>query len=84
MTTAETTFTRLRDQILGYRRGLGDLIAGGGIWALIVLFIVWAALEERDALVVGIVSGSILALGAVGLTLIYGVSSSATSPTATR
>lgn len=73
MTTAETTFTRLRDQILGYRRGLGDLIAGGGLWALIVLFIVWAALEERDALVVGIVSGSILALGAVGLTLIYGV-----------
>ena len=73
MTTAETTFTRLRDQILGYRRGLGDLIAGGGLWTLIVLFIVWAALDERDALVVGIVSGSILALGAVGLTLIYGV-----------
>jgi branched-chain amino acid transport system permease protein len=40
---------------------------------MISVFIVFAALQERDALFVGIVSGSIFALGAVGLTLIYGV-----------
>jgi branched-chain amino acid transport system permease protein/neutral amino acid transport system permease protein len=73
VTTAGTTVARLRDQLLGYRRGFGDLMGGAGLFALIGVFLVWASIQERDALVVGVVSGSILALGAVGLTLIYGV-----------
>ena len=40
---------------------------------MIVLFFVWAVIDRRDAVMIGIVEGSILALGAVGLTLVYGV-----------
>jgi len=72
--TAETTVQpRLSDHLREFLRTRGDIAAGWTIWALITVFIVWAALDERDALVVGMVSGSIFALGAVGLTLIYGV-----------
>lgn len=74
MATIETTVQpRLSDQLREFLRTRGDFVAGLVIWGLITVFIVFAALQERDALVVGIVSGSIFALGAVGLTLIYGV-----------
>lgn len=56
-----------------YLRYLTSLATGAGVWAAIALFVGWAAAEERDALVIGIVSGSIFALGATGLTLIYGI-----------
>jgi branched-chain amino acid transport system permease protein/neutral amino acid transport system permease protein len=73
MTTADATYTSLRDRIRTYRRDFGDLVAGAGLWVLIGMFLIYAFVYQRDALTVGIVSGSILALGAVGLTLIYGV-----------
>jgi branched-chain amino acid transport system permease protein len=74
MATVETVVQpRFSDQFREFMRTRGDTLAGYGLWALIAVFIAWAALDERDALVVGIVSGSIFALGAVGLTLIYGV-----------
>ncbi len=73
MAAADSSAFRLRDQLLDYWRSFGDLMGGAGLFALIGAFLVWASISERDALVVGIVSGSILALGAVGLTLIYGV-----------
>jgi branched-chain amino acid transport system permease protein/neutral amino acid transport system permease protein len=70
--TAETTPT-FRDQFIAFRRNFGDLVSGAGLWLLIAAFITYAFIQERDALTVGVVAGSILALGAVGLTLIYGV-----------
>lgn len=56
-----------------YQRQFGNFATGAGLWLVIITFIVWAAFAERDALVVGIIFGAILALGAVGLTLIFGV-----------
>lgn len=73
MTAAEATTTSLREQLLTYRRTLGELASNFGIWALIVLFLVYSFIDQRDALTVGVVSGSIFALGGIGLTLIYGV-----------
>lgn len=56
-----------------YGRLLASMASGAGLWAAIAGFVVWAAASERDALVIGVVSGSIFALGATGLTLIYGI-----------
>lgn len=61
------------DQLRDWQRRFGNFATGAGLWIVIVAFIIWAAVAERDALVVGIIFGAILALGAVGLTLIYGV-----------
>lgn len=72
MATAETT-TTLRDQFIAFRRNFSDVASGAGLWALIALFLIYSFIQERDALTTGVVAGSILALGAVGLTLIYGV-----------
>jgi branched-chain amino acid transport system permease protein/neutral amino acid transport system permease protein len=71
--TAETSPASLRDQIIAFRRNFGDVVSGAGLWLLIAAFLVYAFVDQRDALTVGVVSGSIFALGAVGLTLIYGV-----------
>ncbi len=54
-------------------RALGDLLGGPGIWVLIAALIVWSAIATTQLFVVGIIVGSILALGAIGLTLIYGI-----------
>lgn len=72
MATAESE-VRLSDQFRDWQRSFGNFATGAGLWIAIIGFVVWSALSERDALVVGIIFGSILALGAVGLTLIYGV-----------
>lgn len=63
--TLATTFGRFRR--------LSDTATAVGIWGLIGALFVWAALAETQLLVVGIIVGSILALGAIGLTLIYGI-----------
>jgi branched-chain amino acid transport system permease protein len=42
-------------------------------WLLIGGFALWAALARTDQFVVGIIVGSLYALAAVGLTLIYGI-----------
>lgn len=73
MATAEKSPAGLRDQILAFRRNFGDVVSGVGLWLLIAAFLVYAFVDQRNALTVGVVSGSIFALGAVGLTLIYGV-----------
>ena len=54
-------------------RGRGDELVVTGMWANILVFGTWAILTETDAFAVGVVTGSILALGAIGLTLIYGI-----------
>jgi branched-chain amino acid transport system permease protein len=56
-----------------YRRIAGGLLAGPGFWVILFGLGVWALIAETDAFVIGIVTGSVLALGAIGLTLIYGV-----------
>jgi len=67
---------RLNDQLAELRhrfRPLLDALSAWGLWVLIGALFVWAALDERQLFVVGIVVGSIYALGALGLTLIYGI-----------
>ena len=54
-------------------RSAGEFASGPGIWIAIIGLGAWAAIDRTDAFVVGIVSGSILALGALGLTLFFGV-----------
>lgn len=44
-----------------------------GPWLLIGLFVVWAAIAQTQQFVVGVIVGSLYALSAVGLTLIYGI-----------
>lgn len=73
MTAAETSVLTLREQIAAFRRNFGETISGAALWLLIAAFLVYSVIAERDALTTGIVAGSIFALGAVGLTLIYGV-----------
>jgi branched-chain amino acid transport system permease protein/neutral amino acid transport system permease protein len=51
----------------------GDAIVAGGLWAVIGVCAGWAFVAETQLSVVGLIVGSILALGAIGLTLIYGV-----------
>jgi branched-chain amino acid transport system permease protein/neutral amino acid transport system permease protein len=54
-------------------RRWGDDLIISGLWANILVFGAWAILTRTDAFAVGIVTGSVLALGAIGLTLIYGI-----------
>lgn len=48
---------------------------GGGrvLWAAIILFGIFSIFAYTDQFVIGIIVGSIYALGALGLTLIYGI-----------
>jgi len=71
--TAETTRASISDRLRDYQRIIVPWLTGAGLWLTIVVFMLWAVVQERDAFVVGVVVGSIFALGAVGLTLIYGV-----------
>lgn len=73
MATAETTRESIGDRLRDYQRTIIPWLTGAGLWLTIVAFMVWAVIQERDAFTVGVVVGSIYALGAVGLTLIYGV-----------
>lgn len=54
-------------------RPFADAAVGIGIWVLIGGLFFWAAVAETQLFVVGVIVGSILALGAIGLTLIYGI-----------
>src|SRR4030042_5869413 len=73
MATVEATFDRWRDRLRAYQQVAGQLLTGLGLWLLFLAFGLWSVLAERDAFAVGVVTGSVLALGAIGLTLIYGV-----------
>jgi len=63
--TLATTFARFRR--------IGDTATAVGIWSLIGALFLWAALFQTQLFVVGVIVGSVLALGAIGLTLIYGI-----------
>ncbi|KKK50286.1 hypothetical protein LCGC14_3126550, partial [marine sediment metagenome] len=67
---------RLTDSIattLERFRAVGDQLILAALWLFILVFGTWAILTETDAFAVGVVTGSVLALGAIGLTLIYGI-----------
>lgn len=68
---AAQTRTRLRD----IQRWATEVLVGPGLWVFLTLLIGYFAVssDTRQLVVVGIVVGSILALGALGLTLIYRV-----------
>ena len=53
----------------GWRRALH----GWAPWLLVAVFGVWAAVARTDQFVIGLIVGSLYALAAVGLTLIYGI-----------
>src|SRR4030042_5370085 len=73
MATVEVTTSRLRDQFRDYQQMAGQFLGGPGLLLLFLGFGTWALFTETDAFVIGIVTGSVLALGAIGLTLIFGV-----------
>lgn len=68
-----TTATRLEETARGTRRRAGDVAGSAALVVAILAFGVWALAAHPTQFVVGIVVGSVLALGALGLTLIYGV-----------
>jgi branched-chain amino acid transport system permease protein/neutral amino acid transport system permease protein len=53
--------------------GLADKVGTVGLWLLIGLLLVVGIVYARQYLVNGIIVGSIIALGALGITLIYGI-----------
>ncbi len=67
---------RLADTIaiaLERLRNVSDSLILVALWLGFLAFGTWAILTETDAFAVGVVTGSVLALGAIGLTLIFGV-----------
>ena len=73
MAVSEAAPSRLREQLREYQQLAGRFLAGPALLVLFLVFGLWALIGETDAFVIGIVTGSVLALGAMGLTLIYGV-----------
>ncbi len=61
--------TQGRDRL----RARGDLLSGAGLWVALAAVMIWAAVAARDEFAVGLVVGSVFTLGALGLTLIYGI-----------
>jgi branched-chain amino acid transport system permease protein/neutral amino acid transport system permease protein len=54
-------------------RPKAESLASLGLAVNMAVFVVGAFAWERDGLVTGVVSGSLFALGAIGITLIYGI-----------
>ena len=50
-----------------------DRIAASGLAFNLIVFVIGAFIWERDGLVTGTVIGSLFALGAIGITLVYGI-----------
>jgi branched-subunit amino acid ABC-type transport system permease component len=73
MATQAATQASLRDRWRDYERAARGFAGTAALWVLIGGLFLWAAVDERQLFVIGIIVGSILALGALGLTLIYGV-----------
>ncbi|MDF2758050.1 MAG: inner-rane translocator [Thermomicrobiales bacterium] len=63
--------SRLTDRLRASR--VQQQIGAWTLWLLIAGFIAWAAVTQTAQFVVGLIVGSLYALSAVGLTLIYGV-----------
>lgn len=53
--------------------GRWRVLGGAALWLVVALLVVGAWLTSRQLFIVGVIVGAIFALGALGLTLIYGV-----------
>jgi branched-chain amino acid transport system permease protein len=73
MATIQAAYGRLRDQLRDYQQAAGQFITGPALLLITAVLGIWALIAETDAFAIGVVTGSVLALGAIGLTLIYGV-----------
>ncbi len=73
MATIGAAYDRLRDRLRDYQQPAAQLLTGPGLVLLFLGLGIWALRYETDAFAVGMVTGSILALGAIGLTLIFGI-----------
>lgn len=73
MTAAALRLTDTITSTLDRFRYVRERVISAGIWALIVGLFFWAAVAHTQLFIVGLIVGSVLALGAVGLTLIYGI-----------
>jgi len=70
-TTAERPIAAWRSW--QWRRRAWDAGSVVLLWGGLATFCVWGALAHTDEFVVGVVVGCVLALGSIGLTLIYGI-----------
>ena len=84
MTILPARLTSTLSDVAGRYRRQNDTVSTAILWLLIALRFAWSAIFETDLFVAGLIVGSVLALGAIGLTLIYGISASPTSRTETR
>src|SRR3990172_4923394 len=73
MATIQAAYGRLRDRLRDYEQVAGQLLTGPGLLLLFFGLGAWALIAKTDAFAIGVVTGSVLALGAIGLTLTYGV-----------
>ena len=73
MAAIVAAYSRLRDQLRDYQQLAGQFLTGPGLLLLFLGLGLWALIGRTDAFVIGVVTGSVLALGAMGLTLVYGV-----------
>ena len=75
MATVEATPRAAGRRWRDYQRWAGEVLVGPGLWVLIGILLTYFAVngDTRQLVVVGVVVGVIYALGALGLTLIYGV-----------
>ncbi|MEX0789836.1 MAG: diguanylate cyclase, partial [Actinomycetota bacterium] len=75
MSTIAASYQRLRDRFSQGSSAFANFATGAGLWLVIAGFFTWAFIgaDTRQLFVVGVVVGSIYALGALGLTLVYGI-----------
>jgi len=73
MAAIVAAYGRLRDQLRDYPQLAGQFLTGPGLPLLFLALGLWALITRTDAFAIGVVTGSVLALGAMGLTLLYGV-----------
>lgn len=69
MAWAGALLLRARDRYAEAARAL----SGAGLWLLVAGMLIAALLVTTQLFIVGVIVGSIFALGAIGLTLIYGI-----------
>ncbi len=73
MSTTHGVVGPLPDWLRDSGRAVSNFVSGPGLWLLITALFTYAAVFETQFFVIGLIVGSVLALGSIGLTLIYGV-----------
>lgn len=73
MSASDASIVSTEQRLREYSRTALRIIGGPMIWVVFAVVGIWAMFDRTDAFVVGVVTGSVLVLGALGLTLIFGV-----------